>query len=127
MIDPLTNPTAHGGDASDAFHVVIPSMPGYGFSGKPKTTGWDTPRIARAWITLMKRLGYTQFVAQGGDWGAVIVDQMASKRRRSCSASTRTCPVRFRPSSIRRPGPATPPPASLSGDERHAFDQVVFS
>jgi pimeloyl-ACP methyl ester carboxylesterase len=72
IIDPLTNPTAHGASASDAFHLVIPSMPGYGFSGKPTTTGWGPARIARAWVELMKRLGYTQFVAQGGDWGAVI-------------------------------------------------------
>ena len=76
IIDPLTNPTAHGGSASDAFDLVIPSMPGYGYSGKPTTTGWDVAHIARAWVVLMKRLGYTQFVAQGGDWGAVIVDQM---------------------------------------------------
>ena len=77
IIDPLTNPTAHGGKASDAFHVVIPNMPGYGFSGKPTTTGWDAVRIARAWIVLMKRLGYKRFVAQGGDWGGVVVDMMA--------------------------------------------------
>ena len=76
IIDPLTNPTAHGASASDAFHLVIPSMPGYGFSGKPTTTGWDPTRIARAWVELMKRLGYTTFVAQGGDWGAVITDLM---------------------------------------------------
>ena len=77
IIDPLTNPTAHGASASDAFDVVIPSMPGYGFSGKPTTTGWDPVRIARAWIVLMKRLGYTQFVAQGGDWGDAVTEQMA--------------------------------------------------
>ena len=76
IIDPLTNPTAHGASASDAFHLVIPSMPGYGFSGKPTTTGWDPARIARAWVVLMKRLGYTKFVAQGGDWGAVVTDLM---------------------------------------------------
>src|SRR3954463_3903889 len=76
IIDPLTNPTAHGGNASDAFHLVIPSIPGYGYSGKPTTTGWDGPHIARAWVVLMKRLGYTKFVAQGGDWGAVITEQM---------------------------------------------------
>ena len=76
IIDPLTDPTAHGGSAADAFDVVIPSMPGYGFSGKPTTTGWDPGRIARAWTVLMKRLGYTKFVAQGGDWGAVITDLM---------------------------------------------------
>src|ERR1700687_2833492 len=76
IVDPLTNPTAHGGSASDAFHLVIPSMPGYGYSGKPTTTGWDAPHTARAWAVLMKRLGYTRFVAQGGDWGAVITEQM---------------------------------------------------
>jgi len=76
IIGPLTNPTAHGGSASDAFHLVIPSMPGYGFSGRPTTTGWDGPHIARAWVVLMKRLGYRKFVAQGGDWGAVITEQM---------------------------------------------------
>ncbi len=76
IIDPLTNPTAHGGEAADAFHLVIPSLPGYGFSGKPTTTGWDAVRIASAWTELMKRLGYTRFAAQGGDWGAIIVDQM---------------------------------------------------
>jgi Epoxide hydrolase N terminus len=76
IIEPLTNPTAHGASASDAFHVVIPSMPGYGFSGKPTTTGWGPERIARAWTTLMQRLGYTKFVAQGGDWGAVVTDML---------------------------------------------------
>ena len=76
IIDPLTNPTAHGGNASDAFHIVVPSMPGYGFSGKPTTTGWGPERIASAWAVLMKQLGYSKFVAQGGDWGAVITDLM---------------------------------------------------
>ena len=76
IIDPLTNPTAHGGSAADAFHVVIPSMPGYGFSGKPTSTGWGPERMGRAWAELMKRLGYTRYVAQGGDWGAFVVDQM---------------------------------------------------
>ncbi|MET7790509.1 epoxide hydrolase family protein [Streptomyces sp900116325] len=76
IIEPLTNPTAHGGDASDAFHVVIPSMPGYGFSGKPSTKGWDPEHIAGAWGELMKRLGYTKYVAQGGDWGAIVTDLM---------------------------------------------------
>ena len=76
IIDPLTNPTAHGASASDAFHLVIPSMPGYGFSGKPTTTGWGPDRIARAWAELMKRLGYTKYVAQGGDWGALVTELM---------------------------------------------------
>ena len=74
IIDPLTNPTAYGSEAMNAFDVVIPSMPGYGFSGKPRTTGWDPARIARAWDVLMKRLGYTRYVAQGGDWGAIITE-----------------------------------------------------
>ena len=77
IIDPLTNPTAHGGKAEDAFDVVIPSLPGYGYSGKPTTTGWDPIRTARAWIELMKRLGYTKYVAQGGDWGNAVTEQMA--------------------------------------------------
>src|SRR5881275_331341 len=76
IVDPLTNPTAHGASASDAFDLVIPSMPGYGYSGKPTTTGWGPEHIARAWTVLMKRLGYTKFVAQGGDWGALITDFM---------------------------------------------------
>src|SRR6266850_1915469 len=76
IVDPLVNPTAHGASASDAFHLVIPSMPGYGYSGKPTTTGWGPERIARAWDVLMKRLGYTSYVAQGGDWGAVVTDLM---------------------------------------------------
>ena len=79
IIDPLTNPTAYGGKASDAFDVVIPSLPGYGFSGKPTETGWDPPHIARAWVTLMKRLGYKKFVAQGGDWGAMVTDVMGTQ------------------------------------------------
>ena len=77
IIDPLTDPTQHGASAADAFHLVIPSLPGHGFSGKPTETGWDPIRIARAWVTLMKRLGYTRFVAQGGDWGNAVTEQMA--------------------------------------------------
>ncbi len=79
LIDPLVNPTAHGGTEADAFHVVIPSMPGYGFSGKPTSSGWGPARIAKAWVTLMNRLGYTRFVAQGTDWGAIITDVMATQ------------------------------------------------
>jgi hypothetical protein len=77
IIDPLTNPTIHGGTASDAFHVVLPSLPGYGFSSKPVSTGWGPDRIARAWASLMSRLGYLRYVAQGGDWGAIVTDVMA--------------------------------------------------
>jgi pimeloyl-ACP methyl ester carboxylesterase len=79
IIDPLTNPTAHGASASDAFHLVIPSLPGYGFSGKLATTGWGPDRIASAWAVLMKRFGYTRYLAQGGDWGAIITDVMATQ------------------------------------------------
>src|SRR5215203_5896315 len=83
IIDPLTNPTAHGASAEDAFHLVIPSMPSYGYSGKPTTTGWDPVRMARAWTELMKRLGYTRFGAQGGDWGGLVVDQMGVQAPRN--------------------------------------------
>ena len=79
IIGRLTDPTAYGANAADAFHLVIPSMPGYGFSGKPTTTGWDPARIARAWVALMKRLGYSRFVAQGGDWGGLITEIMATQ------------------------------------------------
>ena len=101
IIDPLTDPTAHGGSASDAFDVVIPSLPGHGFSAKPTSTGWDPGRIARAWVVLMKRLGYDAFVAQGGDWGAAVTQAMGEEPAQSCSASTQTCRGRHRPSSSR--------------------------
>ena len=97
IIGPLTDPTAHGGRAEDAFDVVIPSLPGYGFSGKPTGTGWDPDRIARAWAELMKRLGYTRYVAQGGDWGTPVSSAMARQAPRACSASTSTCRRRCRP------------------------------
>ncbi|WP_460807129.1 epoxide hydrolase family protein [Micromonospora zhanjiangensis] len=100
IIGPLTDPTAHGASASDAFHLVIPSLPGYGFSGKPTTPGWGPEHIARAWIELMKRLGYNRFVAQGGDWGALITDLIGLQAPRTCSAFTPTCPVRFPPTSM---------------------------
>ena len=115
IIDLLTDPTAHGGSASDAFHVVIPNMPGYGFSGKPTETGWDPIHIGRAWVTLMKRLGYERFVAAGGDYGALVIEYMAggrdapaspSRRRRSCWDTTPTSPACFRPTSTRRSRPA---------------------
>src|SRR5204862_3231691 len=90
IVDPLINPTAHGGTAADAFHVVIPSMPGYGFSGKPTETGWGPERMARAWNVLTKRLGYTSYVAQGGDWGAVVVDYMGVQAPRILTEHTDT-------------------------------------
>ena len=102
IIDPLTDPTAHGASASDAFHLVIPSLPGYGYSGKPTATGWDVPRIARAWTALMTRLGYTQFAAQGGDWGGAVSNVMAEQAPPGCSAFTLTSPARFRPTWPRR-------------------------
>ena len=91
LADRLVDPTVYGGNAADAFHVVIPSMPGYGFSAKPTTTGWGPERMAGAWAELMTRLGYTRYVAQGGDWGAFVVDQMGLQARRACSPSTPTC------------------------------------
>ena len=114
IIGPLTDPTAHGGKAADAFHVVIPSMPGYGFSGKPTTTGWDPARIARAWAVLMKRLGYTRYVAQGGDWGAVIVDVMATQGHPELIAIHTNMPGVI-PPDIRQGGPGRrPAPSGLS-------------
>jgi pimeloyl-ACP methyl ester carboxylesterase len=108
IIEPLTDPTAHGGSEADAFHVVIPSLPGHGFSAKPTATGWDPMRIARAWAVLMNRLGYTEFVAQGGDWGAAVTQAMGIQGRpRGCSASTPTCPARPPPSSSRGSKPAS--------------------
>ncbi len=125
-IDPLTDPTAHGGKASDAFHVVIPSMPGYGFSGKPTATGWDVARIARAWDMLMKRLGYTRYVAQGGDWGALVVDQIGVQAPFGLLGIHTNMPGAV-PSEVDAAAFAgAPPPAGLSVDERKAYDDLVF-
>jgi pimeloyl-ACP methyl ester carboxylesterase len=126
IIDPLTNPIAHGGSASDAFHLVIPSMPGYGYSGKPTTTGWDPARIARAWVVLMKRLGYTQFVAQGGDWGAVITEQMGVQAPPELLGIHTNMPGIF-PANI--DGAAlsgAPAPSGLSADEKVAYERLQF-
>jgi pimeloyl-ACP methyl ester carboxylesterase len=126
IVDPLTNPTAHGASASDAFHLVIPNIPGYGFSGKPTTTGWDPAHIARAWVALMKRLGYTRFVAQGGDWGALIVDQMAAQAPPELLGIHTNLPFAV-PLDIARAAQAgAPPPSDLSAEERRAYDQLVF-
>jgi pimeloyl-ACP methyl ester carboxylesterase len=126
IIDPLTNPTAHGASASDAFHLVIPSMPGYGFSGKPTTTGWDPARIARAWTVLMKRLGYTRFAAQGGDWGALVSEQMGVQAPPELLGVHTNMPSAMPAAVAEALQSGGPPPASLSTDERHAYDQLEF-
>lgn len=126
LIEPLTNPTAHGGSAADAFHVVIPSMPGYGFSGKPTGTGWGPQRIARAWDVLMKRLGYEQYVAQGGDWGAVVVDMMGVQAPAGL-LGIHTNMAGIIPADIDGAafsGASTP--AGLSDDERTAYERLKF-
>jgi pimeloyl-ACP methyl ester carboxylesterase len=125
IIDPLTNPTAHGASASDAFHVVIPSMPGYGFSGKPTTTGWDPARMARAWVVLMKRLGYAQFVAQGGDWGAIVVDAMGLQAPPELLGIHTNMPATVPPDVERALQAGAPPPSGLSADERRAYEQLA--
>ena len=125
IIDPLTNPTAHGGTAADAFDVVIPSMPGYGFSGKPTTTGWDPVRIARAWTALMKRLGYTRFVAQGGDWGAVVTEQMGVQAPPELLGIHTNMPSAV-PPEIWQALPSHTPPPGLSADEKYAFERLDF-
>ena len=126
IIDPLTNPTAHGASAADAFDLVIPSMPGYGFSGKPTTTGWDPVRIARAWIVLMKRLGYTRFVAQGGDWGDSISEQMALQGCPELIGIHVNMPATVPADIAKVLQIGGPPPSGLSAEERHAFDQLDF-
>src|SRR3954470_9950736 len=124
IIDPLTNPTAHGASPSDAFHVVIPSMPGYGFSGKPTTTGWDSVRIARAWVVLMKRLGYTKFVAQGGDWGAVVTEHMGVHAPPELLGIHTNFPGVFPPDVDKAAQSGAPAPSGLSADERIAYEQA---
>jgi pimeloyl-ACP methyl ester carboxylesterase len=126
IIDPLTNPTAHGGKPEDAFDVVIPSMPGYGFSGKPTTTGWDPQHIARAWIVLMKRLGYTKFVAQGGDWGALITDLMGVEAPPELLGIHTNMAGAVPPDIDKAAFAGVPAPSGLSGDEKHAYDQLAF-
>ncbi|MBI1256402.1 MAG: alpha/beta fold hydrolase [Chloroflexi bacterium] len=124
IIDPLTNPTAYGASAADAFDVVIPSLPGHGFSGKPNTTGWDPIRIARAWVVLMKRLGYTRFVAQGGDWGNAVTEQMALLKPPEL-IGIHTNMAATVPDDIQNAlNLGNPPPVGLSVDEQCAWDQL---
>jgi len=125
MIEPLTNPTAHGGSAEDAFHVVIPSMPGYGFSGKPTTTGWGPERIARAWDVLMKRLGYTGYVAQGGDWGAIITELMGAQAPEGLLGVHTNMPNVIPPAIDAAALAGAPVPAGLSADEKHAYEMLA--
>jgi hypothetical protein len=120
LIGPLTDPTAHGGKAEDAFDVVIPSMPGYGFSEKPTGTGWGPQRIASAWAVLMKRLGYAKYVAQGGDWGAIIVDHMAVQAPPELLAIHTNMPNVVPPDIDKAAFSGAPAPAGLSADEQLA-------
>ncbi len=126
IVEPLTDPTAHGGSASDAFHLVIPSMPGYGYSGKPTTTGWGPDRIARAWVTLMKRLGYTKFVAQGGDWGAVVVDHMGVQAPPELLGIHTNMPGIFPTEIDQAAFSGAPAPSDLSADEKVAYERLQF-
>jgi pimeloyl-ACP methyl ester carboxylesterase len=124
IIDPLTNPTAHGASASDAFHLVIPSMPGYGFSGKPTATGWNPAHIARAWVVLMKRLGYSQFVSQGGDWGGAITNVMGEQAPPELLGIHVNFPATIPPDLAKALQCGDPVPSGLSGDEKRAYEQL---
>jgi pimeloyl-ACP methyl ester carboxylesterase len=125
IIDRLTDPTAHGASADDAFHVVIPSMPGYGFSGKPTGTGWGPERMGRAWDALMKRLGYTAYVAQGGDWGAFVVDQMGLQAPDGLLGIHTNMPATVPDDIDRATLAGEPPPPGLPDDERRAYDGLI--
>jgi len=124
IIDPLTNPTAHGGSASDAFDLVIPSLPGYGFSGKPTAPGWNPVSIARAWATLMQRLGYTRYVAQGGDWGNAVSEVMALQQPPGLLGIHTNMAATVPADVSKALSVGGPPPAGLSADEKHAWDQL---
>jgi len=126
VIGPLSDPTAHGGDARDAFDVVVPSIPGYGFSGKPSTTGWDPVQIADAWIALMMRLGYARFVAQGGDWGAQITDVMGAKAPPGLLGIHSNMPGTVQPDVSKALASGGPAPTGLSADEQRAWEQLKF-
>jgi pimeloyl-ACP methyl ester carboxylesterase len=124
IVDPLTNPTAHGASASDAFHLVIPSLPGYGFSGKPTAPGWNPVSIARAWATLMQRLGYTRYVAQGGDWGNAVSEVMALQQPPGLLGIHTNMAATVPADVSKALSVGGPPPAGLSADEKHAWDQL---
>jgi pimeloyl-ACP methyl ester carboxylesterase len=125
IIGPLTDPAAHGASAADAFDVVIPSLPGHGFSGKPTERGWDPIRIARAWVVLMERLGYTRYVAQGGDWGNAVTEQMALLRPKGLIGIHTNMPATI-PSEIAAALATGDTPEGLTGDEKYAWDQLDF-
>ena len=126
IIDPLTDPTAHGADSADAFHLVIPSLPGHGFSGKPRETGWDPIRIAKAWVVLMERLGYTRYVAQGGDWGNAVTEQLALLKPEGLLGIHTNMPAAVPPDVEKGLHSGGPPPSRLSPDEKHAWEQLDF-
>lgn len=125
VVGPLTSPTAHGGKAEDAFHLVLPSLPGYGFSGKPTTTGWGPDRIARAWHELMGRLGYEHYVAQGGDWGSVVADALARQAPRGLLGIHVTMPATVPPDVARSLALGEPPPAGLTPAEKRAYEGLA--
>jgi pimeloyl-ACP methyl ester carboxylesterase len=126
IVEPLTNPTAHGGSATEAFHLVIPSMPGYGFSGKPATPGWGPERIARAWATLMDRLGYQRYAAQGGDWGALIVDMMGVQAPKGLVGIHTNMAGAIPPEIDAAAFAGAAPPAGLDEEEQASFNHVAF-
>jgi pimeloyl-ACP methyl ester carboxylesterase len=126
IVGPLTDPTAHGASASDAFHLVIPSLPGYGFSGKPATTGWGPERIARAWAVLMKRLGYDRYVAQGGDWGAIVTDLMGADAPEGLIGTHTNMAGAVPPEIDKAALAGAPAPSDLSDEERQAYDHLAF-
>ena len=124
VIEPLTSPTSHGGTAADAFHLVIPSLPGYGFSGKPTAPGWNPVTIAKAWATLMQRLGYTKYVAQGGDWGNAVSEVMALQQPPGLLGIHTNMSATVPPDVSKALSAGGPPPAGLSPEEKHAWDQL---
>jgi len=126
IVGPLTDPTAHGASASDAFHLVIPSMPGYGYSGRPTTTGWDSAHIARAWTMLMKRLGYERFVAQGGDWGAIITEIMGAQAPSELLGIHTNMPNVIPFDIDKAAFSGAPAPAGLSAEEKVAYERLSF-